>query len=85
MSDSSQASILIVDDDPASLQVMQEILANQGARLVTASSGEPSTSRSANASDESVGGEPLSAGGPGHVLPGKGAPANEMLRSSRTV
>ena len=40
MSDSSQASILIVDDDPASLQVMQEILANQGARLVTASSGE---------------------------------------------
>jgi signal transduction histidine kinase len=40
MSDASQASILIVDDDPASLTLMQEILANQGARLVTASSGE---------------------------------------------
>ena len=40
MSDASQASILIVDDDPASLTVMQEILAGQGARLVTASSGE---------------------------------------------
>jgi signal transduction histidine kinase len=40
MSDASQASILIVDDDPASLTVMQEILANQGARLVTATSGE---------------------------------------------
>jgi signal transduction histidine kinase len=40
MSDSHQASILIVDDDPASLAVMQEILANQGARLVTATSGE---------------------------------------------
>jgi signal transduction histidine kinase len=40
MSDASQASILIVDDDPTSLTVMQEILANQGARLVTASSGE---------------------------------------------
>jgi signal transduction histidine kinase len=40
MSDSSQASILIVDDDPASLAAMQEILAKQGARLVTAASGE---------------------------------------------
>ena len=40
MSDASQASILIVDDDPASLTVMREILANQGARLVTATSGE---------------------------------------------
>ncbi len=40
MSDSHQASILIVDDDPASLGVMQEILSNQGARLVTATSGE---------------------------------------------
>ena len=40
MSDASQASILIVDDDPASLTVMQEILASQGARLVTATSGE---------------------------------------------
>ena len=40
MSDPHQASILIVDDDPASLAVMQEILANQGARLLTAGSGE---------------------------------------------
>ena len=40
MSDTHQASILIVDDDPASLAVMQDILANQGARLVTATSGE---------------------------------------------
>ena len=40
MSDASQASILIVDDDPASITVMQEILAGQGARLVTATSGE---------------------------------------------
>jgi signal transduction histidine kinase len=40
MSDASHASILIVDDDPASLTVMQEILAGQGARLVTATSGE---------------------------------------------
>ena len=40
MGESSHASILIVDDDPASLTVMQEILATQGPRLVTASSGE---------------------------------------------
>ena len=40
MTNASQASILIVDDDPASLTVMREILADQGARLVTASSGE---------------------------------------------
>jgi signal transduction histidine kinase len=40
MSDASRASILIVDDDPASLAVMQETLAGQGARLVTATSGE---------------------------------------------
>ena len=40
MSDSHQASILIVDDDPASLAVMREILLNQGAHLVTATSGE---------------------------------------------
>ena len=40
MGDASQASILIVDDDPASLTLMQEILANQGARIVTATSGE---------------------------------------------
>jgi len=40
MSESAHASILLVDDDPASLTVMKEILANQGARLVTASSGE---------------------------------------------
>jgi signal transduction histidine kinase len=40
MSDASQASILIVDDDPASLALMQEILSGQGARLITAASGE---------------------------------------------
>jgi signal transduction histidine kinase len=40
MSDSLHASILLVDDDPASLLAMQEMLATLGARLVTASSGE---------------------------------------------
>jgi len=40
MDDSLQASILIVDDDRASIVAMQEILANLGARLVAASSGE---------------------------------------------
>jgi signal transduction histidine kinase len=40
MSDASQASILIVDDDPASLALMGEILSGHGARLVTAASGE---------------------------------------------
>jgi signal transduction histidine kinase len=40
MSDSLHASILLVDDDPASLLAMQEMLASLGARLVTASSGE---------------------------------------------
>ena len=40
MSATGQASILIVDDDPTSLGLLQEILASQGARLVTASSGE---------------------------------------------
>ncbi len=40
MGESSHTSILIVDDDPVSLTVMKEILATQGARLVTASSGE---------------------------------------------
>jgi signal transduction histidine kinase len=40
MSDASQASILIVDDDPASLALMQELLSGQGARLITAASGE---------------------------------------------
>ena len=40
MDDNVQASILIVDDDRASIVAMQEILANLGARLITASSGE---------------------------------------------
>ena len=40
MDDNVQASILIVDDDRASIVAMQEILANLGARLVAASSGE---------------------------------------------
>jgi signal transduction histidine kinase len=40
MGDSPQASILIVDDDRASIVAMQEILATLGARLVAASSGE---------------------------------------------
>jgi signal transduction histidine kinase len=40
MEDNVQASILIVDDDRASIVAMQEILANLGARLVTAGSGE---------------------------------------------
>jgi len=40
MDDSVQASILIVDDDRSAIVAMQEILANLGARLITASSGE---------------------------------------------
>jgi signal transduction histidine kinase len=40
MDDSLQASILIVDDDRASIVAMQEILAKLGARLVAAGSGE---------------------------------------------
>jgi signal transduction histidine kinase len=40
MGDASQASILIVDDDPVSIRVMQDMLASQGARIVTAGSGE---------------------------------------------
>ena len=40
MSATGEASILIVDDDVASLAVMREILVSQGARLVTATSGE---------------------------------------------
>jgi signal transduction histidine kinase len=40
MEDNVQASILIVDDDRASIVAMQEILSNLGARLVTAGSGE---------------------------------------------
>ena len=40
MDDNPQASILIVDDDRASIVAMQEILANLGARLVAAGSGE---------------------------------------------
>ena len=38
--DTSQAHILIVDDDAASLVAMQEVLSTLGARLVTAASGE---------------------------------------------
>ena len=40
MDDNPQASILIVDDDRAAIVAMQEILANLGARLVAAGSGE---------------------------------------------
>jgi signal transduction histidine kinase len=40
MAISQQASILIVDDDRASLLAMQEVLVTLGARLVTAGSGE---------------------------------------------
>ena len=40
MAISPQASILIVDDDRASLLAMQEVLVPLGARLVTAASGE---------------------------------------------
>jgi signal transduction histidine kinase len=40
MAASQQASILIVDDDRASLLAMQEVLVTLGARLVTAASGE---------------------------------------------
>jgi signal transduction histidine kinase len=45
MSDSLQASILIVDDDHASLMAMREVLTTLGARLVTASSGEEALRR----------------------------------------
>ena len=38
--DSAAASVLIVDDDPASLMAMQEVLQSLGARLVPAQSGE---------------------------------------------
>jgi signal transduction histidine kinase len=38
--DASQAHILIVDDDPAGLMAMGEVLSTLGARLITASSGE---------------------------------------------
>jgi len=40
MSQSAQASILIVDDDAGSVALMKDILVDQGARLVTAMSGE---------------------------------------------
>jgi signal transduction histidine kinase len=39
-SDSAAASVLIVDDDPASLLGLREVLQTLGARLVTAHSGE---------------------------------------------
>jgi len=45
MTTSPQASILIVDDDRASLMGMQEILGTLGARLATASSGEETLRR----------------------------------------
>ena len=35
-----QAPILIVDDDPASVMAMQEVLKSLGSPLVTAASGE---------------------------------------------
>ena len=40
MNPSRQASILIVDDDPANVLAMKEVLATLGSRLVTAHSGE---------------------------------------------
>jgi signal transduction histidine kinase len=40
MPQSHNASVLIVDDDPASLMAMRELLSTLGARLVTARSGE---------------------------------------------
>jgi signal transduction histidine kinase len=45
VSDSLRASILIVDDDLASLMAMKEVLTTLGARLVTASSGEEALRR----------------------------------------
>ncbi len=45
MSDSPQASILIVDDDRASLMAMEDVLGTLGTRLVTASSGEEALRR----------------------------------------
>ena len=41
----SQASILIVDDDPANQKALQAVLANTGAHLVTAGSGEEALRR----------------------------------------
>ena len=41
----SQASILIVDDDPANQKALQAVLAGSGAELVTASSGEEALRR----------------------------------------
>ena len=45
MAESQRASILIVDDDHASLLAMQEVLGTLGARLVTAASGEEALRR----------------------------------------
>src|SRR5436305_1176001 len=42
---SMQASILIVDDDRASVVAMEDVLRDLGARLVTASSGEEALER----------------------------------------
>jgi len=45
MADSSHAGILIVDDDPASVMAMEEVLRSLGSRLVTAGSGEEALRR----------------------------------------
>jgi signal transduction histidine kinase len=45
MADSLHAGILIVDDDPASLMAMEEVLRSLGSRLVTARSGEEALRR----------------------------------------
>ena len=54
MDDTLQASILIVDDDRASIVAMQQILASIGARLVTASSGEEARAGSASRKSKTV-------------------------------
>ena len=45
MADSPHAGILIVDDDPASVMAMEEVLRSLGSRLVTARSGEEALRR----------------------------------------
>ena len=45
MADSPHAGILIVDDDPASVMAMEEVLRSLGSRLVTAGSGEEALRR----------------------------------------
>src|SRR5262252_6662020 len=41
----SQASLLIVDDDPASREALQAVLANSGAHIAMAASGEEALRR----------------------------------------